>query len=261
MKKVIAAVLILAVAICFAACKKKDDPASTLPNLSTAAPAVPSSTDVTLPSADTSTTNADSLILTTKTGETVPSIATTAVSLDPNAVTALTTSLVVIPTTNPVVPPPVVTSQQPYVSTTPTSIPGSSTPTSDGTSSQTPSSSNTLPTVEPTTSAPGPSGSTPLTINDVSATGEKKVVLSVDTSGWNGSFKRNSQSVSVTVDGRKYTVPASISEGSTSISVDLTNVEVEGGTQVSVSIPSAFLQTSDGTQYNKATSVSGSVYF
>lgn len=289
MKKVIAAILILAVAVCLAACKNKKNTSDSTTELITAAPggvtqvtpaasgseAAPGGVTTPVPGADSNT-----MVLTTQTGATVPVVPTTAVVLDPAAVTALSTSPFITTGSPYLTTPPVVTSQQPgvtYVTAYPTQstqyqptqsaqptqptqpVPSDVTPTDPTAPTQTPSSD--APTTTTAAPNPGTRTSKTLVISDVAAGGGKKVYLDIDQSGWNSSFKRNSGNVSVTVDGRGYTVPASIDAGSSRIVVDLSSVEVEDGARVTVSVPSSFVQTSDGTQYNNGTSVSGSVYF
>jgi len=113
------------------------------------------------------------------------------------------------------------------------------------------------------TSVPSTVGRTSktLVITDVGSMSGGRLFLTIDQSGWNSPFKRNNANVSVSVDGRSYTVPASIEAGSSHITVDLSNVEIEDGSRVTVSIPAEFLVTSDGTQYNSGTSASSNVYF
>lgn len=283
MKKVIAAVLILAVAVCLAACKSKKGTSSSTTDLVTVTPggvsevtpsvsgseAVPGGLTAPSASADSNT-----MVLTTQTGATVPTVPTTAVVLDPAAVTSLTTMPIVPGTSQYLTMPPVITSQQPGVTyvtsptqpTLPTQPSASGVPTpsdvtpTDPTASQQPASSD-VPTSTTASPNPGTRTAKTLVITDVGAMSNKRVALTIDQSGWNSSFKRNSGNVNVSVDGRSYTVPASIEAGSSRITVDLSNVEVEDGTRVTVSIPSSFVQTSDGLQYNNGTSVSGSLYF
>ena len=95
-------------------------------------------------------------------------------------------------------------------------------------------------------------------INDIATTSDKKLVVTIDSNGWDGSFQNNSQNISIKVDGVAKSAPCSVRSGSKNadgyqyITIDLSELSVPEGSNVQFTVPSAFLQTSSGAQYNNA---------
>ncbi len=269
MKKVIAALLVLTVAVCFAACKKKDTtPSTSLPDLSAdfSASQIPTS-------ADEQPVEPNGILLTTMPGETQPTVATTQFVPDLAAVSSITTlpnaatSQFTVPS---MTTPPVVTSQQPgvtYVTVNP--IP----------SAQTPSSSTPLPSSLPTVTTPtsttttaptsttttAPTTTTKAPVKAVNAHTNfagysgKKLTVEMDAAGWDGRIVAKSGNVQVKIDNETKTVPATVSGSSAgsnpTVVIDLSNVAVPEGAKITYSVPPQMIQSSEG-QFNQNT-VSG----
>ncbi len=259
MRKLLPFFLALAIIVCFAACKDKNDP--TNPAISTSSPLgsdlSSSSNDVTVsnPSAENV---AQTYVLTTTPDMTVPSVATTpfnpaneAVSTDPFTSQAVTTdfNLTVASITAPVVN----SSALPSVPTVSSSAATSASNHSGNSSSST----TTTKKQESTTSAAAKA----VNIMDagVGLDGSgKRIVYSIDPSC--GNFKSNSTVITVNVDGEEYdNIPCKISasnidaSGCQQIFIDLSGVEnLESGSTVSFSIPSAFLNSKDGKTYSRS---------
>ena len=309
MKKVLAVVLVLSLAICFAACKKDEEDLTTTENSLTAElPSDLFSTDnyeeddSEVMSASVEDENAAStILLTTEAGQTMPTVATTMFVPQPVATTApggnLTVPTMSAPSVN-------VSSQQSYTFSTvpgggsvPAYIPTTRTQPTFGTTSffaptttsyspytavtsarpsgasatTTTTSSGVLPsltlpvattrattTTAPTTTGPITRSSKTVVINDYAITADKKLVVTIDPNGWDGSFQNNSQNITVKVDGASKTAPASVksnaknADGYQYITIDLSELSVPDGSSVQFTIPSAFLQTTSGAQYNSA---------
>ena len=293
-KKLIAVVLVLALAVLFAACKNNNEPELPSftfdPNTTTTdtdASSDPFSSDVSIsaPTVDDGT-----VILTTMQGETMQTVATTqfvttsvtttAPTTDPNvsltvpgmtAPTVITsqnaggvTYVTVSPTLPtspyvttriPTVNPYMTTTQptvNPYLTTAPTTAPT----TANLTTSPTTTTRATTTTAAPSTAASRSSKT--VVINDIATTGDKKMVVTIDSNGWDGSFQNNSQTITVKVDGQTKSAPCSVRSGSKNadgyqyITIDLSELSVPEGSNVQFTVPSAFLQTSSGAQYNNA---------
>ncbi len=290
-KRIIAAVLVLSLAVLFAACKGNDnkpslpsfsfDPGTSFSGGDSASD--PSNSDV---SVSAQTGEGNTVILTTTPGQTMQTVPTTRFvpepvtttqpsTVDPNvsltvptmtAPTVITSSnpggvtyVTVSPTlpTNP-------TRYNPYLTTQPTVNPYLTTTRYNPTTQPT---SVTIPTVTQSTTkattAPQPSSSATrraktVVINDIATTSDKKMVVTIDSNGWDGSFQNNSQNISVKVDGVAKSAPCSVRSGSKNadgyqyITIDLSELSVPEGSNVQFTVPSAFLQTSSGSQYNNA---------
>ena len=296
MKKVLAVVLVLALAICFAACRKGDDTTTTQSPLTASLPddfpsGDESDTDVDPQDVSVSDTDSATMILTTQAGQTMPTVSTTA--FVPQPVTTTPGGNLTVPTMS--APGVSVSSQQPYTYST---VPGGAsvpaylsttrvqptfntttqyspytavTPARSSTTSTTnsliptlPSLTNsgvtttTRPTTAPTTAGPVTRSSKTVDINDYATTSDKKLVVTIDPKGWDGSFQNNSQNITVKVDGVSKTAPASVkantknADGYQYITIDLSELSVPEGANVQFTIPSAFLQTTNGAQYNSA---------
>ena len=276
MKKVLAVVLVLALAICFAACGKGEKNPTTTENTLTASIPVDDSTASGVESSsdplDTSATEANSatMILTTQAGQTMPTVSTT--QFVPTPVTSTTSGgTFTVPTmTAPSVSyssqPYTYSTVSPYFSTTrvtptfSTSSPYTS-PTPAQTTTKYPSltyTSATQTTTAPTTTGPITRSSKTVVINDYATTSDKQLVVTIDPKGWDGSFQNNSQNITVKVDGVSKSAPASVkssaknADGYQYITIDLSDLSVPEGASVQFTIPSAFLQTTSGAQYNSA---------
>lgn len=268
MKKVLAAILMLAVAVCFAACGDKNQ--NPTPQLSLSANMSAGSTNTALPVSDSTASSESSseslpistpqngegttMVLTTKQGETAPTVLTTVFVPDPAAVTTAISTTPFLPPTpsgSPYGPPPVVTSQ-----ITPTSPNTTGDPTSDLFANRSTTTTKNNQTQPSTTAQTRKSKS--VVINDIATTPEKKMIVTINSNGWDGKFKNNSQNISVKVDGDVKVVPCSVSSGSQNadgfpyITIDLSGVSVPEGSNVQFTIPSAFLQTTSGAQYSSA---------
>ena len=288
-KRIIAVVLVLSLAVLFAACKNNKEPELPSftfdPNTTTTADSDtsydPSTTDLAAQSENDST-----VILTTQAGETVPTVATTAFTPTPVSTTAPTTN----PSSSPAIitAPPVSTSQysgvtyvtvsptlpsSPYYNTTrPTSIyttmptvnPYLTTqPTTAPTAPGRTTTPTTAPTTARTTTTTAPTSSATRTakqavINDIAITGDKKVVVSISSNGWDGAFQNNSGTAYLKVDGEAKSAPCTVrssskdADGNRFFTIDLTDVSVPTGSHVEFSVPAAFLQTTSGSQYSNA---------
>ena len=288
-RKIIAVVLVLSLAVLFAACKGNDNKPS-LPSFSfdpgTSFSGGDSSTDPSDSPVSAPTGNENTVILTTTPGQTMQTVPTTRFtpepvtttqpsSVDPNVpLTVPTMTAPTVYTSNnpggvtyvPVSPtlPTNPTRYNPYLTTQPTVNPYLTT-TRYNPPSTLPTSA-TIPTVtqsttKPTTTQPTSSATRrakTVVINDIATTSDKKMVVTIDSNGWDGSFQNNSQNISVKVDGVAKSAPCSVRSGSKNadgyqyITIDLSELSVPEGSNVQFTVPSAFLQTSSGSQYNNA---------
>ena len=282
MKKVLAVVLVLALAICFAACGKGDKEPTTTENTLTASIPVDDTTASDVESSsdplNVSVTDAESgtMILTTQAGQTMPTVSTT--QFVPTPVTTTTPGgTFTVPTmsapsvsyssqpyTYSTVSPyysttrvtPTFTTASPYTAVTPAQTTSSSIiPTIPSLTNTT---STTKATTAPTTTGPITRSSKTVVINDYATTSDKQLVVTIDPKGWDGSFQNNSQNITVKVDGVSKSAPASVkgnaknADGYQYITIDLSDLSVPEGASVQFTIPSAFLQTTSGAQYNSA---------
>ena len=291
-KKIIAVVLVLTLAICFAACTggQKDPtlPSFTFdPNASTTDPNAtndPTASGVSDSSVPVSagTENESTVILTTQQGQTMQTVATTVFRPEPVTTTAPSTTdpnpSLTVPT---MTAPTVYTSQNPggvtYVTVSPT-LPTYTTayttrnPYLTTQPTQNPYLTTTQPTTQlpittasttqPTTTAAPTSAATrrakTVVINDIATTADKKLVVTIDSTGWDGSFQNNSATIGIKVDGEAKSAPCSVRSGSKNadgyqyITIDLSQLSVPEGSNVQFTVPSAFLQTTSGAQYNNA---------
>lgn len=279
MRKFIAVVLVIGISICFAACGKDDTDDTTLPNLLQTNTSIEQiGTDVSV----TTNQNAEStMILTTKAGETAPQVSTTAFVPDSAALTLITSAIsgtaINIASQGELSVPSVVTSQAPATIATapvqPTAQPvvtPTGAPTSQGIS---PSRTDNTTATTSTTAAPTTKETTTaltrtskaVAINDIATTSDKKMIVTLDSSGWNGNFKNNSSSINVKIDGVDLSAPCSVKSGAKNsdgyqyITIDLGNLSLSEGSKVQFTVPSAFLQTQNGEQYNSAFSGSYTV--
>ncbi len=253
MRKIVVIFLALAiVTVLFAACGGNTDPTTTQPiatgNVST-----------TLPS--TTQTQAVSYILTTSPSKTVPWMDTT--RFEASDVT--TDYNVVIPSD--VVPTPNVN-----ISTTgsslPISVPSSAQPSTtwfnDTTTTQKPTSTTKPTTTKPTTTKAPEKFATALVVDSEaydSNTG--KLYLSISPNSWSSDIKANTTSIPIRIDGVEADSKVSCSvtagknaDGMQEIIIDLSSQSVSSGSTVTFTIPSSFLVSKAGTQYNSAYSSS-----
>ena len=277
MKKVLAVVLVLALAICFAACGKGGTDTTTTENTLTAEFPDDTQTSSDVPSdtepVDVSVTeeNNSTMVLTTQAGQTMPTVSTT--QFVPTPVTTTTPGgTFTVPTMS---APTVYTSSQPYTYSTvnpymttsrvtptfSTSLPYTTVTSAKPSTPQSPYTITTTTrstTTAPTTTGPVTRSSKTVVINDYATTSDKQLVVTIDPKGWDGSFQNNSQNITVKVDGVSKSAPASVkssaknADGYQYITIDLSELSVPEGASVQFTIPSAFLQTTNGAQYNSA---------
>ena len=277
MKKVLAVVLVLALAICFAACGKGGTDTTTTENTLTAEFPDDTQTSSDVPSdtepVDVSVTeeNNSTMVLTTQAGQTMPTVSTT--QFVPTPVTTTTPGgTFTVPTMS---APTVYTSSQPYTYSTvnpymttsrvtptfSTSLPYTTVTSAKPSTTQSPYTITTTTrstTTAPTTTGPVTRSSKTVVINDYATTSDKQLVVTIDPKGWDGSFQNNSQNITVKVDGVSKSAPASVkssaknADGYQYITIDLSELSVPEGASVQFTIPSAFLQTTNGAQYNSA---------
>ena len=292
-KKIIAVVLVLTLAICFAACTggQKDPtlpPFSFDPNASTTDPGATNDPTASGESGSNipvtaGTENDSTVILTTQQGQTMQTVATTAFRPEPVTTTApsttdpnpsLTVPTMTAPTVytsqnpggvtyvtvSPTLPTytTAYTTRNPYLTTQPTQNPYLTTtqPTTQPITITT-----TTPTTQTTTAAPTSAATRrakTVVINDIATTADKKLVVTIDSNGWDGSFQNNSATIGIKVDGEAKSAPCSVRSGSKNadgyqyITIDLSQLSVPEGSNVQFTVPSAFLQTTSGAQYNNA---------
>ena len=285
-RKIIAVVLVLSLAVLFAACTGNDNKPS-LPSFSFDPNTSTSGSDSTAdPSNDpvsNSGGNEGTVILTTQQGQTMQTVATTRFEPEPITTTQPSTTDPNVPLTVPTMTAPtVITSQNsggvtyvtvsptlptnttrynpylttqstvnPYLTTQPTTNPYLTTqPTTAPTTKQI--------TTAATTTTSAVRRAKTVVINDIATTSDKKLVVTIDSNGWDGSFQNNSQNISIKVDGVAKSAPCSVRSGSKNadgyqyITIDLSELSVPEGSNVQFTVPSAFLQTSSGAQYNNA---------
>ncbi|MBQ4207687.1 MAG: hypothetical protein II621_05215 [Clostridia bacterium] len=289
-RKIIAVVLVLSLAVLFAACTGNDNKPS-LPSFSfdpgTSFSGADSSTDPSGSDVSVSaqTGEGNTVILTTTPGQTMQTVPTTRFvpepvtttqpsTVDPNVsltVPTMTTPSVITSnnsggvtyvTVSPTLPT-YTTRYNPYLTTQPTVNPYLTTTRYNPTTQPT---SVTIPTVtqsttKPTTTQPTTSATRrakTVVINDIATTSDKKMVVTIDSNGWDGSFQNNSQTISIKVDGVAKSAPCSVRSGAKNadgyqyITIDLSELSVPEGSNVQFTVPAAFLQTSSGAQYNNA---------
>lgn len=296
-RKIIAVVLVLSLAVLFAACTGNDNkpslPSFTFdPGTTTTDPTASGVSGSGVPVSD-GTENNSTVILTTQSGQTMQTVATTRFQPEPVTTTqpstadpnpSLTVPTMTAPTVYtsqnpggvtyvPVSPtlPTNTTRYNPYLTTQPTVNPYLTTrPTTNPYLTTKPTTNpylTTLPTTAPTTkqTTTAPTTTTAavrraktVVINDIATTSDKKMVVTIDSNGWDGSFQNNSQTISIKVDGVAKSAPCSVRSGSKNadgyqyITIDLSELSVPEGSNVQFTVPSAFLQTSSGAQYNNA---------
>lgn len=274
MKKLMPFFLAFAIVVCFVACKDKNEPSSVTPGTSTPQNGSSSVSSPSQDSQNSQTQNAgisnpavenvaQTYVLTTTPDMTVPSVATTpfnpaneVVSSDPFTSQAVSTdfNLTVAPVTVPVVN----TTVLPSVPTANRNgSSGSADSNASGSSSHSDKTTSSTKKQPSTTAAAAKAVS--ITNAGVGLDGSgKKLVYSIDPSC--GSFNSNSTTISITVDGEEYdNIPCKISatnvdaSGCQQIFIDLSGVDnLEGGSTVSFSVPSAFLTSRDGKTYNRS---------
>lgn len=254
MRKIVAIFITLAiVAVLFTACAGDEEPTTT-------APIATGNVITTLPT--TTATQPVSYILTTSPSKTVPWMETTRFDM-----AAVTTDYNVVIPADTVVPPDV------NVSTTGSSLPPT-VPTSYPTAVVTPSvtSTNQTTTKKPTTTKPTTTKapekfSTPLVIDsEAYDSNSGKLYLSISPASWSSDIKANSTSISIRVDGVESAEKVTCSvtagknaDGMQEIIIDLSGQSISSGSTVSFTIPSNFLVSKAGTQFNSTYSSSVSI--
>lgn len=253
MRKIVVIFLTLAmVTALFAACGGNED------GTTTTAPIATGNVSTTQPT----TTQAQpvSYILTTSPSKTVPWMDTT--RFDASSVTT---------DYNVVIPSDVVSAPDVNISTTGSSLPNTISSSSQQQSTSwfstttTTATTTTKPTTtKPTTTKAPEKFATALVIDsEAYDSNSGKLYLSISPSSWSSDIKANSTSIPIRIDGVEADSKVTCSvtagknaDGMQEIIIDLSGQSVSTGSTVSFTIPSSFLVSKAGTQYNSAYSSS-----
>lgn len=254
MRKIVVIFLTLAmVTVLFAACGGNEE------DTTTTAPIATGNVSTTQPT----TTQAQpvSYILTTSPSKTVPWMDTT--RFDASSVTT---------DYNVVIPSDVVSAPDVNISSTGSSLPATTTTTTNQSQSTswfstttTTATTTTKPTTtKPTTTKAPEKFATALVIDsEAYDSNSGKLYLSISPSSWSSDIKANSTSIPIRIDGVEADgkVTCSVTAGKNAdgmqeIIIDLSGQSVSAGSTVSFTIPSSFLVSKAGTQYNSAYSSS-----
>lgn len=259
MRKILAAVLVLTMAVLFAACGDNKDEGTTLNPLYTGYSPV-----VTNAQNQGSNANGATYVLTTNQSKTVPALSTTRFSVGVAATAAsqgtATTSAnyndVSYTTTGGTITVPVVSTTRTFTTTWAT-IPTTTTTTTKATTTL-PRVTTTKPTTEPTTKAE-PMG-IDVVVNDIFTDSQGRVCATIYSDGWGGKIRSNSQRVSVYVDGVEMEEKAMLQISSSTtgdgyqyVYLNLDDYEIDpSSSTITFVIPEGFLENKTGTKYNYA---------
>lgn len=261
LRKIMALVLVLTIAVVFAGCGGNGDDQTTLNPLNT------SYTPGT--SGNTGATGA-TYILTTNQGKTVPALSTTRFTSDvaasvinPQASSTTNTYDNVTYSTTGVITPPSVTTTR-TVPTTWQTLPSTTIPTSPvvtttGRTTKAP----TPTTTRPTTTESEPQG-VYVVVNDTYTDNDGRVCVAIDSEGWGSKIKSNSRRIPVYVDGVEMEEGAMLQisssttgDGYQSVYLNLGDYEIDtDSSTITFTIPEGFLENKTGTKYNYAYEVS-----
>lgn len=261
LRKIFAVVLVITMVALFAACGGNKNETTTLDPLNTAYYPVTTNGQN---SGQNNAGNGVTYILTTNQGKTAPVLNTTrfsiptttlqqGVNLSTNNYNNITFN------TNASIPVPTVNTTGTY-STTWATI-ATTAPTVKPTTTL-PRITTTRPTTEPTTEAQ-PIGVN-VVINDIFTDSDGRVCATINSDGWGGKLKSNSQRISVYVDGvemeEKATLQISSSttgDGYQYVYLKLADYEIDpSSSTITFVIPEGFLENKTGTKYNFAYEVS-----
>lgn len=259
MRKILAAVLALTMTLLFAACGDNKDEGTTLDPLYTAySPVVTNGHNQGNNSAVGAT-----YVLTTNQSKTVPALNTTrftpgaaATVVNPVNPSASTNYNDVSYTTGSSVTAPVVSTTR-AISTTWATIPTTTT-TTTATTTTLSRVTTTRPTTQPTTKAE-PMG-VDVVIANTSSNTDGRVMASIESAGWGGALKANSQRVEIYVDGVPMEKPVMLQissstdgDGNQYVFLDLDEYGIDfSSSTVTFTIPEGFLENKTGTKYNYA---------
>lgn len=246
MKKAIALILVLVMAVLFASCKKDKEEETQLVETGDTLPVASVGQDinnnpsVTTTEAPTTTEQTgETMILTTNYGETMPTVVTT--KFDP----ANETTEATVPVSFEI---PVMTAPSVYTSAMPTTAPTTTTTTAT---------EHTEPT-EPKNESSGSQTRKALEFSSYGISASKNITIEFDANGWNGGVKSGKFSASVTTDsGKTSTVVGRVvgiqsSDGSFSVVVPVEDIVTDEVSSVKVTIPAGAVTSRKGDQTSKA---------
>ncbi len=262
LRKILALVLVLTIAVIFAGCGDDSGDQTTLNPLNTSYnPGISVNQ-----SGNTGATGA-TYILTTNQGNTVPTLSTTRFTYDVAANASQISSTtnaynnVTYNSTGVITPPSATTTraQSTTWQTLPsTTIPTSPVVTTTGKTTKAP----TPTTTKPTTTQSGPEG-VYVNINDSGFDTQGRLFVTIEPDGWGGKIKSNSQRIPVYIDGVEMSEGAMLQissstdgDGRQYVYLNLGDYELDGSSTVSFVIPEGFLENKTATRYNYAYEVS-----
>ncbi|MBQ8503661.1 MAG: hypothetical protein IJ491_05215 [Clostridia bacterium] len=238
MRKVAAVFLLLALLTAvFVSCDKDESEETTHAPLTGATTSAPSTT-----SAPVSTTDPNAnatYVLTTSPDKTVPWGETTRFSTTAISTTSPTGIVIQIPSdenTNPVTP---------SYSQAPTTIPVTSTGADT--------------TTAPTTTKPVVKKSVSVSTGSSAFSDDTTLIIDIDGSDWSSQFVSNTQYLPAYIDGNNTgkNVKCTLNSkpdaaGNYTITVDVSELSLSSGANISITFPEGFIQTKAGTQYSNA---------
>lgn len=266
LRKILAVVLVMTMLVLFAACGDKKEEETTLNPLLTGYSPISTSSQP-----QGSNANGVTYILTTNQSKTVPALSTT--RFNPTPVTPSSGTNI---STNPsdynnvsyttasgvITVPPVSTTRT--IPTTWETIPTTTTIAPTTTTTTLPRVTTTRPTTQPTTKAE-PMGMD-VVQNDSFVDTQGRLCITIDSNGWGGAIKSNSQRIPVYIDnmemeksGMLQISSATTGDGYQYVYLDLSEYEIGGGVTVSFVIPEGFLENKVGTKYNYSYEVSQAI--
>lgn len=262
MRKILALVLVLTIAVVFAACGDKGDEQTTLNPLNTSYN--PASTGNNAVGA--------TYILTTNQSKTAPALSTT--RFDPNTTATAAPGQQNVTTssnldnlqysTSGVITAPSVTTTR-AITTTWATLPPTTAPT---TIPVTPATTTTKATTTTTTQAPTTTEAQPegvyVVINDYGVDTSDRIYAAIDSEDWGGKIKANSQRIPVYIDGVELEGGAMLQISSSTdgggnqyVYLNLGDYEIDtDSSTVTFYIPEGFLENKTGTKYNYECEVS-----
>lgn len=251
MKKAIALVLVLVMAVLFASCKKDKEVETQNIETGDTLPTAMVGQDINSPATTTEaqTTTAqtgETMILTTNYGETMPTVVTT--KFDP----ARETTEATVPVSFEI---PSMTAPNVYTS----AIPSTAKPTTSTTATE-----HTEPT-EPKNESSGSQTRKALEFSSGGTSPSKNIIIEFEANGWNGGVKSGKFNASVkTDDGKTGTVVGRVvgiqsSEGDFSVVIPVEDILTEDTTSVTVTLPAGAVTSRKGDQTSKACTVSISI--
>ena len=260
MRKIFAVVLVLTIAVVFAACGDSKDESTTLDPLYTAYSPVATNAQNSGQNGGTGAT----YVLTTNQGKTAPALSTTRFSIAVAATastqsTAASTDYNTTASTG-VITTPVVSTTRTITTTWATIATTTTTTTTQTTTKQLTTNSTTkaTTTTQPTTKAEPEAVYVDVAYTSTDDNG--RIYVAIESDGWGGKLKSNSQRVTVYVDGvaMEQQVMLQISsatdgDGKQSVYLDMDDYDVDiDSSTITFEIPEGFLENKTGTKYNYA---------